>query len=83
MGLLHGALLRASGRAEVVGIVDPSRAARLIIRGAGLGVNTFASLDAALARDDKFAGVFICTPPRAPEAISERALPAGLHPFVE
>lgn len=82
MGLLHGGLLRATKRADVVAVVDPSRSARFLVTGTGLNVKTYASLDAALGRHQADA-VFVCTPPRIHETIARSAIENRLHLFVE
>lgn len=82
MGLLHGALLRASRRAEVVGVVDPSRMSRFVVRASGLNVTTFPTLSRALAQVNADA-TFVCAPPAAHASIAHEALERGLHVFVE
>lgn len=83
MGLLHGALLTATGRAEVAGLVDLDRTARLVPKGMGLPAPTYASMDRALAKAGRVDAVFVCTPPRSHHPVAKAALEAGLHVFVE
>jgi predicted dehydrogenase len=83
MGLLHGGLLTASGAGKVVGMVDPSRAARFTLAGMGLRVPRYASLADALAKAKRPEAVFVCAPPGAHASLATEALEAGVALFVE
>ena len=83
MGLLHGALLNATGRADVAGLVDLDLQARLVPRAMGLPVKTYPSLERALAQAGRVDAVLVCTPPRSHHPVAKAALAAGAHVFVE
>lgn len=82
MGLLHGSLLQATGEARIVGIVDPARSSRFLVRAMGLDVETFATFDEAVAKGRPSA-CFVCTPPQFHDAVATAAIAKGLDLFVE
>jgi len=77
--------LRLSPHVELVGLVEPSAAARAAIADAvGLpGARCFAALDAALDAGLEADVALVVTPPRTHTPLAVRCLEAGLHCLVE
>lgn len=81
MGLSHLSIFNAHPEVEVVGICDPTGYLRSIL-GKYTGIETYADLDALIARSDLDA-VVISTPSVLHGPMVRKALEHGLHVFCE
>jgi predicted dehydrogenase len=81
-GIQHAALLAHVPGAELVGLLDPSPAARASARGMGLTAPAFAQLDRLVARARPDA-VIVCAPEALRPEVARAALGAGLDVLVE
>ncbi|MFQ5745727.1 MAG: NAD-dependent epimerase/dehydratase family protein [Gemmatimonadota bacterium] len=76
------AILRIPQRPRVLGVVDPTPAARERLRQAFPDLDTFESLEDLLAVSVPDV-LHVCTPPEAHERAAEMALRSGCHAYVE
>jgi predicted dehydrogenase len=83
MGLLHGAILGASGTVQCVALVELSRKTRFLTRTLGIPARTYPSLDRALSQNPTVSQLFVCTPPRAHAEQVELGIERKLKIFVE
>src|SRR6267378_6245922 len=75
-------ITRLPGLATLIGIVDPDVAAIEDTQRIHPGVAGFASLH-ELLREQSVDTVHVCTPPQTHEMLTEQALEAGCHVYVE
>lgn len=82
MARQHARAIGRLGDATVTAVVDPNRSALEEIRRMQPNAIGFASFE-DLLRSEQVDVVHICTPPRTHESLTEQALRAGLHVYVE
>lgn len=82
MARQHARAIRRLDSAILSAVVDPDRAALAEILQPNLGATGFTSFD-QLLRSQSVDVVHVCTPPHTHEFLTEQALRAGLHTYVE
>lgn len=81
MGVTHSCILKTDPRVEVTCLADTSRLVRNVFQ-KHLGIRPYKSFHELLNAETPDA-VIVCTPPHLHRAVTEEALEAGSHAFVE
>lgn len=82
IGLFHLSILRNIPGVELAGLVDAVPAAQKTVRGMGVNVPFFLSVDDLLSKE-KVDGIFACVPPAFNVSIAEACIPKGVSLFIE
>ncbi len=82
IGLFHLSILRNLDSVEIAGFVDEKKAVQKTVRGMGVQVPFFPSVQELLSKTE-VNGIFACVPPAFNPSIAEACIPKGVSLFVE
>lgn len=82
IGLFHLSILKNFKEVEIVGLMDKETSVQKIVRGMGINVPFFDSVD-TLVKEEKLDGIFACVPPAYNRSIAKTCITNGISLFLE